>query len=114
MANESDKAVRHYHRDLGADCRRGKAILPDLKKAGATQVAPTGATLDTKRLDIEYSAIEGLPPNPPDAGSGYKTDSFGLHVEKGMTEDELQKMCKKYGCMLVKTGKKVGHRQYKN
>ena len=81
--------------------RRGKAVLPDLKKAGAKQVAPTGATVDTKRLDIVYSAIEGFPPNPPDARSGYKTDSFGLHVEKGMTEDELQKMCKKYGCTLV-------------
>src|SRR5476651_834055 len=58
--------------------RRGKAVLPDLKKAGAKQVAPTGATLDTKRLDIVYSVIEGFPPNPPDARSGYKTDSFGL------------------------------------
>jgi hypothetical protein len=81
--------------------RRGKAVLPDLKKAGAKQVAPAGATLDTKRLDIVYSVIEGFPPNPPNARGGYKTDSFGLHVEKGTTEDEVQKMCKKYGCTLV-------------
>ena len=81
--------------------RRGKAVLPDLKKAGAKQVAPAGATLDTKRLDIVYSVIEGFPPNPPNARGGYKTDSFGLHVEKGTTEDEVQKMCKKYECTLV-------------
>jgi hypothetical protein len=81
--------------------RRGKVVLPDLNKAGAKQVAPAGATLDTKRLDIVYSVIEGFPPNPPNARGGYKTDSFGLHVEKGTTEDEIQKMCKKYGCTLV-------------
>ena len=81
--------------------RRGKAVLPDLKKAGAKQVAPTGATLNTKRLDIVYSAIEGFPPNPPDARSGYKTDSFGLHVEKGTTADDIQKICQKYRCTLV-------------
>ena len=82
--------------------RRGKAVLPDLKKAGAKQVAPTGGTVDgTRRLDVVYSVMEGFPPNPPKARAGYKTDSFGLHVEKGMTEDEVQKMCKKYGCTLV-------------
>jgi hypothetical protein len=63
--------------------RRGKAVLPDLKKAGAKQVAPTGATLDTKRLDIVYSAIEGFPPNPPDARSDYKSDSFGRMKDEG-------------------------------
>ena len=81
--------------------RRGKAILPDLKKAGATQVAPTGATLDTKRLDIVYSVIEGFPPNPPNARAGYRTDTFGLHVEKGTTADDIQKICQKYQCTLV-------------
>jgi hypothetical protein len=81
--------------------RRGKVILPDLEKAGAKQVAPAGATLDTKRLDMVYSVLEGFPPNPPNARGGYKTDSFGLHVEKGTPEDEIQKMCKKYGCTLV-------------
>ena len=30
--------------------RRGKDVLPDLKKAGAKQVALTGATLDTKPI----------------------------------------------------------------
>ena len=33
--------------------RRGKAVLPDLKKAGAKQFAPFGASIDgTRRLDI--------------------------------------------------------------
>ena len=46
--------------------RRGKAVLPDLKKAGAKQVAPVGASVDgTRRLDIVYSVLEGFPPNLP-------------------------------------------------
>ena len=82
--------------------RRGKDVLPDLKKAGAKQVAPGGGTVDgTRRLDIVYSIIEGFPPNPPQARSGYKTDSFGLHIEKGTTADDIQKICQKYQCTLV-------------
>jgi hypothetical protein len=82
--------------------RRGKDVLPDLKKAGAKQVAPIGAGVDgTRRLDIVYSIIEGFPPNPPQARSGYRTDSFGLHVEKGTTADDIQKVCQKYQCTLV-------------
>ena len=82
--------------------RRGKDVLPDLKKAGAKQVALGGGTVDgTRRLDIVYSIIEGFPPNPPQARSGYKTDSFGLHIEKGTTADDIQKICQKYQCTLV-------------
>jgi hypothetical protein len=80
--------------------RRGKAILPDLKKAGAKQVAPFGGTIATKRLDIVYSLLEGLPANQPNARAGYKTDSFGLHVEKGTTLEEVQKICQKYSCTI--------------
>ena len=84
--------------------RRGKGVLPDLKKAGAKRVAPSGASVDgTRRLDMVYSVLEGFPPNPPRARGGYKTDSLGLHVEKGTAEDEIQKMCKKYGCTLIGT-----------
>ena len=80
--------------------RRGKDVLPDLKKAGAKQVAPGGATLDTRRLDMVYSVMEGFPPTPPRAVGGYMTDKFGLLVEKGTTGDEVQKMSEKYKCTL--------------
>jgi hypothetical protein len=82
--------------------RRGKAVLPELKKAGAKQVAPVGATIDgTRRLDMVYSVLEGFPPNPPKARAGYRTDTFGLHVEKGTTPEDVQKMCRDYGCTLA-------------
>jgi hypothetical protein len=82
--------------------RRGKAVLPDLKKAGAKQVAPVGGTVDgTRRLDMVYSILEGFPLNRPKARAGYRADIFGLHVEKGTTADDVQKICQKYQCMLV-------------
>ena len=81
--------------------RRGKAVLPDLKKAGAKQVAPAGATIDgTRRLDMVYSVLEGFPPNGPRTVAGYNTDAFGVHVEKGTTEQDVLTVCKKYGCTL--------------
>ena len=40
--------------------RRGKDVLPDLKKAGAKQVAPFEPS--TRRFDMVYSVIEGFPP----------------------------------------------------
>ncbi len=82
--------------------RRGNEVLPDLKKAGAKQVAPMGATVGgTKRLDMIYSIIDGFPVNPPDAKGGYKITSFGLHVVKGTTAEELLKICKKHQCTIV-------------
>jgi hypothetical protein len=82
--------------------RRGNKVLPLLKKAGARQVAPLGATIDgTKRLDMVYSVIEGFPPNPPNARAGYRTNAFGLHVEKGTTAEDIQKICQKHKCTLV-------------
>jgi hypothetical protein len=81
--------------------RRGKDVLPDLKKAGAKQVAPAGATIDgTRRLDMIYSVLEGFPPNTPKTVAGYNTDAFGVHVEKGTTEDDVQAMAKRRGCAL--------------
>lgn len=76
--------------------RRGKAVLPDLKKAGAKQVSPTG-TIDSRRLDVVFSLIEGLLPNPPGALAGYKADSFGLRIEKGTTKEEINQIGKKHG-----------------
>ena len=82
--------------------RRGKDVLPDLKKAGAKQVAPFGGSVDgTRRLDMVYSVIEGFPPNAPKARAGYRTNSFGLHVEKGATEEDIQKICKTHQCTLI-------------
>ena len=78
---------------------RGKAVLPELKKAGAKQVAPTFEGVGgIRRLDVVYSILEGLPPNQPNALAGYITNSFGLHVEKDTTEEEFQKLCKLHGC----------------
>jgi hypothetical protein len=81
--------------------RRGKDVLPGLKKAGAKQVAPFGGSVDgTRRLDMVYSVIEGFPPNPPKARAGYTTNSFGLHVEHGAKEEDIQKICKTHQCTL--------------
>ena len=53
------------------------------------------------RSYIVYSILEGFQPNQPKALGGYKTDSFGLHVEKGTTADDVRKICQKYQCTLV-------------
>jgi hypothetical protein len=47
-----------------------------------------------------YSVLQGFPPNQPKALAGYITDKFGLHVEKGTTEEEIRKMATKHGCSL--------------
>ena len=72
------------------------------QKAGAKQVAPVGGTVDgTRRLDMVYSALEGFPLNQPKARAGYRTDNFGLHVEKGTTAEDIQKICQKYECTPI-------------
>jgi hypothetical protein len=76
----------------------GKAVLPELKKAGAKQVAPSGGTVDgTRRLDAVYSLLEGLPPNPPGARAGYRTNSFGLHLVPGTSVEDVARIGQKYG-----------------
>lgn len=77
--------------------RQGKGVLPDLKQAGAKQISPFG-TIQTRRLDMVFSLIEGLKPSPRRAG--YKSNSFGLHLENGITEDEVVQMGKKHGFVL--------------
>jgi hypothetical protein len=81
--------------------RRGKAVLPDLKAAGAKQVAPFGGTVNgTRRMSVVYSLLEGLPPNEPDAKAGYRTDSFGLHLGGSSTEKDVIEMGKRHGFSL--------------
>jgi RNA polymerase sigma factor (sigma-70 family) len=77
--------------------RRGRHLLPALRKAGAKQIAPTGGTTSTRRLDMVYSLLKGLPPNDPGARPGYHTTSFGLHLVDGSTAEEVEAMGKKYG-----------------
>jgi hypothetical protein len=81
--------------------RRGKDALPALRKAGAKQVAPIGGTTATRRLDIVFSLLEGLPPNVPGALAGYRTDSFGLHVADKTTAADVVALGKKYGFTLA-------------
>jgi hypothetical protein len=78
----------------GAIFGRGKAALPDLKKAGAKQVAPVAPSI--RRLDMVYSILEGFPLNLAGALAGYSANSFALHVERGTTEEEVAKICQKY------------------
>ena len=82
--------------------RRGKDVLPELKNAGAKQLAPFEGSVDgTRRLDMVYSVIEGFPPNAPTYRAGYRTNSFGLHLEKGTTEEDARKIAKTHQCILV-------------
>jgi uncharacterized protein (TIGR03067 family) len=82
--------------------RRGKAALPALRKFGARQVAPTGGTVDgTRRRDIVFSLLEGLPANVSDALSGYRIDGFGLHLSDKTTAADVEAMGKKYGFALL-------------
>jgi RNA polymerase sigma factor (sigma-70 family) len=77
--------------------RRGRHLLPALRKAGAKQIAPIGGTISTRRLDMVYSLLKGLPPNDLGARSGYHTTSFGLHLVDGTTAEEVEAMGKKCG-----------------
>jgi uncharacterized protein (TIGR03067 family) len=82
--------------------RRGKEVLPTLRKFGAKQIAPTGGTVDgTRRRDIVSSLLEGLPANKPQALAGYRTDSFGLHVDQKTTAADVEAMGKKYGFAIL-------------
>ena len=73
----------------------GNALEP-LKQAGAKQISPFG-TVDTSRLDMVYSLLDGLKPNPPGGHAGYTQNGLGLRVEAGCTRDEVAKMGVKYG-----------------
>lgn len=78
----------------------GREALEPLKEAGAEQVSPFGVA-DTRRIDMVYSLLDGLKPNPVPPRAGYRTDGFGLRVEPDCTRDELKKMGEKYGFTLA-------------
>ncbi|MCG3179997.1 MAG: hypothetical protein BIFFINMI_02351 [Phycisphaerae bacterium] len=73
-----------------------KDALEPLRKAGAKQVSPVG-TISTRRMDMVYSLLEGLRPNPHGARAGYASDGFGLRVDAGCTREEVVRMGVKYG-----------------
>ena len=76
--------------DLGQDA------LEPLKAAGAKQISPFG-TIGSTRLDMVYSLLDGLRPNPPQRRAGYLTNGFGLTIEEGCTRDVLVKMGARHG-----------------
>lgn len=67
--------------------RRGKAVLPQLRKAGAKPMT----TIRPPRLDVVYSLIQGLNPG------NYRDDSFGIHLESGAKREEVLHMEAEYG-----------------
>jgi hypothetical protein len=79
----------------------GKDALEPLKKAGAKQVSPFG-TIGSRRIDVVFSLLGGLKPNPVGGRAGYKTDSFGLHVEWGCgcTQENVVKMGERHGFVI--------------
>ena len=48
-----------------------------------------------------YSLIEGLQANPDSARAGYVPDSFGLHLESGITVKEVFVLGAKHGFRLA-------------
>ncbi|MEQ8791653.1 MAG: hypothetical protein RIC55_35650 [Pirellulaceae bacterium] len=80
----------------------GEAGQAALQKAGAKQVSPFGS-IRARRLDVVYSLLAGLRENADGALAGYKRDSFGLHLEPGVTEQDVIKLGRQYGFTLSGT-----------
>lgn len=70
--------------------RRGEAILPELASLGVKPMA----TIAPPRADVIYSLIQGLSPGP------YLKDSFGLHVDGDVNQEQITEMGKQYGFRL--------------
>jgi RNA polymerase sigma factor (sigma-70 family) len=77
--------------------RRGQDTLPDLQRAGAQQLARTAKARSPQRLDMVYSLLEGLPPSPPTARSGYRTDRLRIYMDKECTKEEVVEWGKRFG-----------------
>jgi hypothetical protein len=73
----------------------GEKALAPLKEAGAKQVSPFSPSMS--RLDMVYSLLDGLKPNPPGGHAGYTKNSFGLRLEAGCTLEDVKTMGQKYG-----------------
>jgi hypothetical protein len=80
--------------------RRGKNVLKDLEKAGANEVAPIVAPTNkepaTRRLDLVYSLIRGLPRVDPKSQMGIRQDRITLRLKKGVTRAEFDRMARQY------------------
>ena len=85
----------------------GKDALDPLAKAGAKQISPFRPDLTcsmcslasniTRRIDMVYSLLEGLKPNPVSARKGYELDGFGISVEKDCTQEDVAKIGERHG-----------------
>jgi hypothetical protein len=67
--------------------RRGEAVLPGLEKAGAKLATPTNGDPDTRRLDMIYSLLRGLPAGDAKAPAEFDRDSLSVRFEVGTTEE---------------------------
>lgn len=84
--------------------RRGEAIVPALRQAGAKHVLSPDANVsvgNTRRLDMVYSLLVGLPENVPGLVRSYRPDSFGIHCNPGTTAEDVFIMAKKYGFQIA-------------
>lgn len=70
--------------------RRGPSILADLELQGAKPIA----TLSPPRLDVIMSLISGLDKT---VSVNFLHNSFGLHVEPGLSLDTLVQMGERHG-----------------
>ncbi len=77
-----------------------KAIAP-LERAGAVRITPFG-TIRTRRIDMVAALLRGLEPTPKDAKAGYARNSFGLHVEPGVTRRDVVAMGRRHGFEIDK------------
>lgn len=90
LANGADPAARlAATREL---FRRGPAILPQLKRAGAMPMS----TVSPARGDVIYSLLKG-----PLSTENAASDSFGVHVDRNLSASDVRKMGLAHGFRLV-------------
>jgi len=68
-----------------------RKVVEDLKKAGAKNAVE--GSIGSRRLDMVYTLIVGLPPK----ARNFSSTSFGVSVEKGTSREAVVEMGKKYG-----------------
>lgn len=88
LVNSSDPGARlDATREL---FRRGPSILPALEAAGAAPMR----TIGPSRGDAIYTLLQGIP------AAGSSSRYFGLHVDGGVTRDDVQQMGRRHGFRL--------------